>query len=65
MTPLWQRTKKMTAHKDNLFEIKDLDLVQIEREARAMQARALADMLTALRRGIVSLFSRGSQARAA
>ena len=55
----------MTAHKDNLFEIKDLDLVQIEREARAMQARALADMLTALRRGIVSLFSRGSQARAA
>ncbi|MCA2010657.1 RSP_7527 family protein [Pararhodobacter sp. CCB-MM2] len=55
----------MTAHTDNLFEIKDLDLVQIEREARAMQARALADMFSALRRGIVSLFSRGTEARTA
>ncbi len=50
---------------NELHEINTLDVLTIERQARAMQARAVADMARALRRSVASLFTRGSQTRAA
>lgn len=55
----------MTIQPQNLHQIKDIDLITIEREARAMQARALAEGLVALRRGIASLFARAFHPRTA
>lgn len=43
----------------------ELDLTTIEREARAMQARAIAGMFRALMRGIGSLVTRRPAQRAA
>jgi len=62
---LQARTTDMTSTLDTRNEFNELDLVAIEREARAMQARAIADMVRSLRSSIVALFTRGSQARAA
>jgi len=55
----------MTAQATKAIEINELDLIAIERQARAMQARALADAFAALRRGISNLFARGTSARTA
>ncbi|MFN4098728.1 MAG: RSP_7527 family protein [Pararhodobacter sp.] len=55
----------MTSNLNTRYELHTLDLVAIEREARAMQARAIADMLRSLRRGVVALFTRGNEARTA
>ncbi|WP_168192131.1 RSP_7527 family protein [Pararhodobacter marinus] len=44
-------------------EFKEIDLATLERQAREMQAQALAEGFRSLRRGIVSFFSRGAQAR--
>ncbi|MCW1933451.1 RSP_7527 family protein [Pararhodobacter zhoushanensis] len=55
----------MTENTQNLYEIKEFDLLTLEREARAMQARAVADMFKSLRRGVVALFARGGQAHTA
>ena len=46
----------------NLPEFNEIDLVTLEREARAMQAKAVAEGFRSLRRGIVAFFSRGAQA---
>jgi len=43
----------------------ELDLITIEREARALQAQAIAGMFRALLRGIASLFTRRPAQRAA
>jgi len=54
----------MTDRSYNTLDINDLDLVSIEREARAMRARVLAELLGSLRRSVVSgvnrLFHRGA-----
>ena len=55
----------MTANNENLYEIKEFDLLTLEREARAMQARAVADMFKSLRRGVSMLFARGGSAHTA
>ncbi len=55
----------MTDHSYNTLDISDLDLVSIEREARAMRARVLADLLSSLRRSVVSGVSRLFHRRAA
>ena len=48
----------MTDRSDNTLDINGLDLARIEREARALQARAMIDLVGALRRSTVSLFTR-------
>lgn len=55
----------MTSTPDLRNDLIELDLIAIERQARAMQARALADAFGALRRSIVGLFARVTHARTA
>lgn len=43
----------------------ELDLISIEREARALQAQAIAGTFRALLRGVVSLFTRRPAERSA
>lgn len=43
----------------------ELDFVEIEREARAMQARVLGELFSALGRSIVRVFTRAGAPRAA
>ena len=55
----------MNAYGPELHDNSPMDILTIEREARAMQARALADMIGALRRGVVALFTRVTHPRTA
>lgn len=55
----------MTAYPYELRKMEDLDLIALERQARAMQAQALVESFAALRRGIAGLFGRGTAARTA
>lgn len=50
---------------DNKFEIKPMDLIEIERRARAMQSRAMFDMFSALRAAIVARFHRAPSTHSA
>tara|TARA_R110002124_G_scaffold168068_4_gene335554 strand:+ start:15830 stop:16003 length:174 start_codon:yes stop_codon:yes gene_type:complete len=47
----------------NSNEFTQLDPLEIEREARAMQARALAEMFGALRRAITARLTRANAAQ--
>ena len=49
----------------NRNEINTIDVIAIERQAREMQARALADMVRALLRGIAGRLGRGAAAHTA
>lgn len=59
----------MTDRSYNTLDFNDLDLVNIEREARAMRARVLVDLFGALRRsvanGVSRLFHRGAETHTA
>lgn len=55
----------MSTEQNNPHEFKALDLAAIEREARALRARALADAAASLRRSIVALFTRAGHTRTA
>ncbi|MCA0204955.1 RSP_7527 family protein [Pararhodobacter sp.] len=55
----------MTAYPYELSKMEDLDLIALERQARAMQAQALAQSFTALRRSIAGLFGRATAAHTA
>ena len=47
---------------ENRMNLSNTDLLDIQRQARAMQAKAVSDMFKALRRSIVALFGRTSGA---
>lgn len=49
----------------NVQQPSDLDLITIERDARAMQARAIAEMFASLRRSIAARLHRGAAAHTA
>ncbi len=52
-------------HTDIRFDYHGADLLDIQRQARAMQAQVLADMIKALVRRIVALFTRAPTAHTA
>jgi hypothetical protein len=55
----------MIAYGPELHDNTSMDILTIEREARAARARALIDMAGALRRGVVALFTRVTHLRTA
>lgn len=61
----WIMPRTTLMHTDIRFDYHGADLLDIQRQARAMQAQVLADMIKALVRRIVALFTRAPTAHTA